>query len=59
MGVLVYFFNFLTIENWYKLMIQIPVGIVLYVFGSKIFKLESYEYIKEILKNKLTKREER
>ena len=59
MGILVYLFNFLTIPDWCKIIIQIPVGIILYVSGSKIFKLESYEYIKDIIKCKLSKRRKR
>ena len=53
MGGVVYIFNYLTIANWIKLIIQIPVGIIFFVLGSMIFKLESFEYIKDILKGKL------
>lgn len=52
MGIIVYLFNYLPITEWLKLIIQIPVGIVFYVLGSIIFKLESFKYIKDSIKEK-------
>ena len=56
MGVLVYLFNFLSLAEWLKLVIQIPSGIIIYILGSILFKLESFEYLKNTIKEKLTNR---
>lgn len=56
MGVLVYMFNFLLVAEWLKLVIQIPVGMIIYILGSILFKLESFEYLKNTIKEKLTNR---
>lgn len=56
MGVLVYLFNFLPVAEWIKLVIQIPVGMVIFILGSILFKFESFIYIKDSIKEKLTQR---
>lgn len=38
-------FNFLNWNPWLTLATQVIVGILIYVFGAKIFKFESFEYI--------------
>ena len=52
MGALVYLINFLPLHDFFKLLIQIPLGIGLYICFSVIFKFESYNYIKDILVTK-------
>lgn len=46
MGIIVYAISFTRLPTYLMLFIQVIVGIVIYVFLSKIFKLESYRYIK-------------
>lgn len=51
MGVIVYAVTFLKLSSIITLVIQIPVGVLVYWIGSKLFHLESYEYIVGMLKN--------
>lgn len=44
--------TFLGLPDIITLLIQIPLGVVVYVAGSKLFKLESFEYLWEIVKTK-------
>ena len=50
MGIFVYFFNFLLCAEWVKLIIQIFAGIIFYILVLSLFKLESFFYIKNIIK---------
>ena len=50
MGVLVYAVSFLPLSSWLILLIQIPLGILIYVLGSKLFKIKSFDYILSIVK---------
>ena len=56
MGVAIYAFNFLSLQSWQKLILQIPSGVILYLFLSYIFKIRSLEYvwinIKQLLDSK-------
>lgn len=54
MGAVVYCVQFLHLNNWLTLLIQVPLGVSLYVAGSKLFRLESYEYVLHIGKNVLS-----
>jgi hypothetical protein len=56
MGFVVYWFKYLPIHNALILIIQVVVGAVIYLAGSIVFKLESYEYIKNILIGYLNRR---
>ncbi len=51
MGAIVYAVTFLKLSSVITLAIQIPVGVVVYWVGSKLFHIESYEYIVGMLKN--------
>lgn len=51
MGTIVYAVTFLKLSSVITLVIQIPVGVVVYWVGSKLFHIESYEYIVGMLKN--------
>lgn len=51
MGVIVYAVTFLKLSSIITLAIQIPVGVLVYWAGSKLFHIESYEYIVGMLKN--------
>lgn len=52
MGVCVYFINFLQLSTIITLLIQIVFGAIIYIIGAKIIKIDSFEYIIDILKNK-------
>ncbi len=45
MGIIVYFISYLNLATWLTLILQILCGVVIYVVGSKIIKIESFEYI--------------
>lgn len=51
MGLVVYCISFIGLKDVYTLGIQIVVGIVIYLFGSKIMRIDSLEYLLGILKN--------
>lgn len=42
---IVYCVRFLELSNWLTLIIQIPLGVLIYVGGTKLFKLDSFDYI--------------
>lgn len=52
MGILVSLFNILPLAQWLILIIQIPSGIIIYLLGSLLFRLESFEYLKNSIKEK-------
>lgn len=55
MGVCVYCINFIGLNNWLTLLIQIPLGAIIYIGASVIFKLESFTYCLNIVKSVLVK----
>ena len=48
MGIIVYLVNLLPIKSWEILLIQIPLGVAIYVLESKLFHVESYYYVLDI-----------
>ena len=58
MGIVVYSVNFLGLKPIVSLMLQIPLGVVVYTGGAKVFKIESYSYCKNILKSMMAQRKE-
>ena len=52
MGIFVSLFNFLPLAEGVILIIQIPAGIIIYLLGSLLFRLESFEYLKNSIKEK-------
>lgn len=56
MGVVVYLLNFLSVDVWFQLILQIIIGIFIYFGLAKVFKLDSFNYvihtIKQLLKAK-------
>ena len=56
MGAVVYLVPFLKMSDALTLCVQIPLGIIVYVSGSKLFHIDSYDYIISILRSFLTKR---
>lgn len=47
--------QYLRLTNFVTLLIQVVSGVVLYILGSKIFKVESFDYILTILKSRRRK----
>lgn len=56
MGAVVYCVSFLPLNRLLILLIQVPLGVILYVAGSVIMKIDSFAYIWGILKSYLVKR---
>ena len=44
MGICVYCVNFLNLNRWLTLIIQVPLGAVIYIGLSAVFKLEAFTY---------------
>ena len=57
MGAIVYCVGFLGLNDWLTLLIQVQLGAAIYVAGSKLFHIDSFEYVFGILKGYLGKRE--
>jgi len=45
MGGMVYGISFLHLSDWVTLLLQIPVGIAIYVSASMIFHIDSFEFL--------------
>lgn len=52
---IVYCVRFLELSNWLTLIIQIPLGVLIYVGGTKLFKLDSFDYILGTVKGLIRK----
>ena len=59
MGVGVYLINYLNLSNIITLLIQIPVGIILYFGLSALFKLKGFVYLKTAIKTALNKKKQK
>lgn len=55
MGICVYCINFLNLNMWLTLIIQVPFGAIIYIGLSALFKLESFTYILAMVKPILNK----
>ena len=53
MGVLISLFNYLQVAEWLVLIFQISSGIIIYILGSMVFKMESFIYLKDSVKEKI------
>lgn len=58
MGMLVYLVNFLPIQTGWILVIQVFVGGAAYIAISKVFKIESFQYLLNLVKGFLNKHKE-
>ena len=56
MGVSIYLFNFLSIPAWQILILQIVSGGIIYILLAKIFKIESFTYLVETMKQLIKSR---
>ena len=50
MGGCVYCVNFLHLNNWLTLIIQVPLGVIIYIGLSALLKLESFTYVLNMVK---------
>lgn len=51
MGSIVFAESFIPVSNLYLVLIQVPTGILSYFILSKLFHIESYSYLLDVLKN--------
>ena len=56
MGAVVYCVNFIGLNDILTLLIQVSLGTALYIAGSKLFKIDSFEYLFSMLQGFLRKR---
>ena len=59
MGAVVYSINFLNLNSYFTILIQIPLGVMVYLLPSKIFGIESYQYIIGLAKKYVSKKKGR
>ena len=45
MGIVVFCVQLLGLSSWITLLIQVPLGALIYIGGSKLFHIDSYEYV--------------
>lgn len=56
MGAVVYCVTFLHLNDWLTLLLQVPLGAVIYIAGSRLLHLDSFDYVLGIAKSYLKKR---
>ena len=56
MGSLVFAVQLFNLDMWVTLIIQIPLGVVVYLFGSVVLKIDSFAYFLSYLKQMLLKK---
>ncbi len=57
MGGIVYCVNFLGLSDIITLLIQVPLGVVIYALGAKLFRMESFDYLLDVIKSIIGKKE--
>jgi len=57
MGGIVYCVGFLGLNEYITLAIQIPLGVAIYTLGAKLFKMESFDYLLDVIKSIIGKKE--
>ena len=55
MGISISWVHLLGINDYYKLIIQVALGLFIYLIGSKLFHIDSFEYLAEIFNKKFIK----
>lgn len=56
MGGIVFCVTLLGLPDIVTLLIQVPLGVAIYVLGSKLFRIDSFEYVLSVLKQFLPKK---
>ncbi|MBR3141977.1 MAG: lipopolysaccharide biosynthesis protein [Clostridiales bacterium] len=57
MGGIVYSVSLLGLNDLITLIIQVPLGVAIYTLGAKIFKMESFDYLLDVIKSIIGKKE--
>ena len=57
MGMIVYFISFMNLSNLITLLIQVPLGVVVYSVFAMLLHVESYEYLVEMIKSFMKKKD--
>ena len=55
MGIIVYAIGMIDVSNGFKLLLQVCVGIFSYLLFSRLFRIDSYEYILKLIRNRNNK----
>lgn len=55
MGICVYCVNLLHLNNWLTLIIQVPLGAMIYIGISALLRLESFTYVLNMIKPAIRK----
>lgn len=53
MGLVLYPIGFLALGDWLTLLVQVPLGILIYISGSSLFHIDSFDYMLSMLKRLL------
>jgi len=59
MGAVVYCVQFIGLRNWITLLIQVPVGVILYYLLSKLFHIDSFDYLVSTVKGLFGKKKKK
>jgi O-antigen/teichoic acid export membrane protein len=51
MGAIIFLIQFLRLSDIATLLIQVPLGALIYIVGSKLLHIDSYEYVKGLIKS--------
>ena len=57
MGGIVYSVSLIGLNDFITLAIQIPLGVAIYTLGAKLFKMESFGYLLDVIKSIIGKKE--
>ena len=49
MGVCIYPIGLLGLSDWLTLLIQVPLGVAIYIVGSVIFRVDSFSFMLDVL----------
>lgn len=52
MGLVVFCVKFIGLSDWLTLLVQVPLGAIIYIVGSKLFHIDSFEYIIGVLRKR-------
>ncbi len=53
MGIIISFFKVFHLPDVLQILIQVSVGAIIYILLSKLFHIEAYQYLTDIVKNKI------
>ena len=56
MGLCIYWFKYLPVASWIILLVQVVAGVCIYIIGSIMLRMESFEYISDIIKEHVGKK---